>query len=203
MLPTTVEKRFGKVEIRADETGKNFIGRAVVYNQPSELIYGMFTEEIAPGAFDESLASGRDVYCSVDHDMCKLLGRQSAGTLKIIPVAEGIDVVCSRCEYSYAQDLTLAIERGDLSGMSFIFDVIEDVWGTKDGKRHRTVKKADLYEVAFVFFPAYPETEAGMRSTPLAIPIDGERRALARMFDTFDKPSLELKRKRIALALCS
>lgn len=200
MLPTTVEKRFCPVEVRTDNEGKKFVGRAVVYNQPSKLIYGHFVEEILPGAFDESLRSGRDVYCSIDHDCRKLLGRQSAGTLVLKPGAEGIDVEVPFADYSYAKDLAIAIQRRDLKGMSFIFDVLDDDWSMKDGKRHRAVRQADLYEVSFVFDPAYPETEAGMRSIPLALPIAGEQRALSRMFDHFEKPQLELMRLRMQLA---
>lgn len=200
MLPTTVEKRFRKVEIRQDSEGKTLTGRAVVYNEPSKPIYGQFVEEIMPGCFDESLRSGRDVYCSIDHDARMLLGRVSAGTLILKPDERGIEVEVPFPEYSYAKDLAIAIQRGDLSGMSFIFDVLDDDWSMKDGKRHRAVKQADLYEVSFVFDPAYPETEAGMRSIPNAYPIAGEQRALARMFERFDKPLLELMRLRMRLA---
>lgn len=148
---------------------KSFTGRAVVYNQASEMLYGRFREEIAPGAFDESLRSGRDVYCSLDHDMQKVLGRQSAGTLRLTPDSKGIAVECANSDYSYARDLRTAMQSGDLSGMSFIFDVIEDSWQHRDGVPYRIVRKADLYEVAFVFFPAYPETDASMRSLKMQL----------------------------------
>lgn len=201
MIPQTVEKRFNRVEIRADNEGKKLVGRAVVYNEPSKLIYGHFIEEILPGAFDDSLRSGRDVYCSIDHDARKLLGRQSAGTLLLKPDNKGIEVEVPFPEYSYAKDLAIAIQRRDLTGMSFIFDVLDDDWSMKDGKRHRSVRKADLYEVSFVFDPAYPETEAGMRSVPTAYPVAGEQRALSRMFQFFDSKDLELMKQKMRLAL--
>ena len=147
------------------------------------------------------MRSGRDVYCSIDHDARKLLGRQTAGTLVLKPDERGIEVEVPLPEYSYAKDLAIAIQRRDLTGMSFIFDVIDDDWSMKDGKRHRAVRKADLYEVSFVFDPAYPETEAGLRSIPTAYPIAGEKRALSRMFELFDCKELELMKKRMQLAL--
>lgn len=177
MRPATIERRFNPIEIRADEGGKTFIGRACEYNAVSEPIYGMFTEELAPGCFDESLKSGRDVYCSVDHDANRILGRVSAGTLTLKPDERGIGVECPVAGYSYAQDLLLAIQRRDIRGMSFIFDVTDDQWSKRDGKSHRTVKKADLYEVSFVVFPAYPQTDAGLRT---AFPVAGEQRAIER-----------------------
>lgn len=141
-----------------------FTGTAVVYDQWSELLYGVFREKIAPGAFDASLASGRDLYASVDHDPTRVLGRQSSGTLRVNPGPAGIDVEVSIGEFSYARDLTVAIVRGDLRGMSFIFDVLDDTWEMKDGVPHRTVKKADIEEVSFVYFPAYPQTVAAARA---------------------------------------
>lgn len=201
MLPPTIERRYSNAEIRLDPDGATFAGRAVVYDRPSDLIYGSFYETIQPGAFDESLRSGKiDVYCSIDHDANRILGKVSAGTLTLSPDDAGIGVECPVAEYSYAKDLQVAIQRGDISGMSFIFDVLDDEWSMKDGRKFRTVKKADLYEVSFVYFPAYSETTAGMRSIPLAIPIDGEQRALSRMYHILDKYSLENCRKRLRLS---
>ena len=182
MRPATIETRFQKQQVRASEDGKTLFGRALNYGVQSELIYGYFTEEPAPGCFDESLQSNRDVYCTIDHDMDRLLGRQSAGTLKLIPDEKGIAVECSRGEYSYAADLVEAIRRNDLRGMSFIFDVLDQTEEMRDGRPHRTVTKADLYEVSFVFFPAYPQTEAGVRA---ALPSEGQRRALDRLQKLF------------------
>jgi len=185
-----------------------FVGRAVEYNRWSELPYGKFHEQIAPGTFDESLRSDRDVFASVDHNPNMVLGRLSAGTLKLLPDERGIAVECSIGGYSYAADLATAISRGDLRGMSFIFDVLEDRWENRDGVPHRTVTKADLYEVAFVFFPAYPATTAGMRSEADAAYIDNVRRrmriaeALAGVTPRRKTPADEAdyRRRRLALA---
>jgi HK97 family phage prohead protease len=107
--------------------------------------------------------------------MDRVLGRLSSGTLRLMPDERGIGVECSIGAYSYAKDLIVAIERKDLRGMSFIFDVLDDQWETRDGIPHRTVTKADIYEVAFVFFPAYSQTSAGVRAS---FPIEGEKRAI-------------------------
>jgi HK97 family phage prohead protease len=183
LLPNTIELRRtpGAVEVRAaDGKPSEFTGRAVVYDQWSELLYGVFRERIAPGAFDDSLASGRDIYASIDHDPERLLGRTSAGTLTISPGKDGIDVSVPVADYSYARDLAVAIGRGDLRGMSFIFDVVDDAWETRDGVPHRTVRKADIYEVSWVYFPAYPQTDAGARGVPVALPVAGEQRAVTK-----------------------
>lgn len=200
MLPATAERRFNKVEIRAEDgsgEGKTLVGRACVYNQWSELLFDYFYEQIAPGAFDESLASGRDVYASIDHDANRILGRLSAGTLTLSPGPEGIDVACPIQDYSYTRDLLVALKSGDLRGMSFIFDVLSDKWELRDGKPARTVLKADIYEVSFVHFPAYPETSAGIRQ---AYPVAGEQRARERAFQALHLADLERCRHRLRLA---
>lgn len=194
MQPPTVERRYRACEIRADGEGKTLFGRAVEYNTISEMIYGYFTEEIAPGAFDESLASGRDIFCSIDHDMDRLLGRTSAGTLKLLPDETGIGVEVPIPDYSYARDLVTGIARKDIPGMSFIFDVLDQKDEVRDGKPHRTVTKADIFEVSFVHFPAYPATSAGIRT---AFPVAGEQRALAQMGW---KREMETYRSRLLLA---
>jgi hypothetical protein len=198
-MTPTIERRFSRVEVRTGGEGKTLVGRAVEYNQPSELLYGAFREEIAPGTFDASLASGRDVYCSIDHDPNRLLGRLSANTLTLLPDARGIGVECPIAGYSYAADLIIAIQRKDLRGMSFIFDVIDDKWEKRAGVSHRTVLKADLYEVSFVFSPAYQETSAGIRT---AFPVAGEQRAIERAKGVDWQEELDRYRRRLRLAEC-
>jgi HK97 family phage prohead protease len=198
MLPNTVECRRvnSATEIRTIDGERCFVGRAVEYDQWSELLHGHFRERLAPGAFDDSLAAERDVYASVDHDMAKLLGRMTAGTLELSPDNRGIGVRVPIGDYTYAKDVETAIRRGDMRGMSFIFDVLDDKWESRDGVPHRTVTKADLYEVAFVFFPAYEQTSAGLR----AVHLEGEKRARQRAYLTLHAGRIDLLRARLALA---
>ena len=49
--------------------------------------------------------------------------------------------------------------------MSFGFSVLEDTWDEDDqGQMIRTLLKVKLYEVSPVTFPAYTETEVGVRA---------------------------------------
>lgn len=154
------------VEMREHEGRKLFVGRPIVYNSWSEMISGMFRERIVPGAFDECLRENPDIIACVDHNVSKLLGRTASGTLRLKNDEEGIYCEVDRPDTSYANDLAESIKRGDIRGMSFVFsvDVGGDRWGNEDGVKTRDVTKATLYEVSFVVFPAYPETEAAMRS---------------------------------------
>jgi HK97 family phage prohead protease len=166
------EYRFlpGAVRVReVDGKPTLFTGRAVVYNSWSELIYGHFRERILPGTFDESLSDGHDIVATIDHDMHRLLGRTQSSTLRLQPGPEGVDVGVDYPDLSYARDLAVSIGRGDIRGMSFIFDILDDSWETIDGVPHRSVSKADIFEVTFTGFPAYPDTEAGMRAVKRAM----------------------------------
>jgi HK97 family phage prohead protease len=201
MYPTTTERRSAATlcEVRENTDSPSvFVGRAVVYNEWSELLFGAFRERIAPGAFDESLSRGTDVYASVNHDEERVLGRLSSGTLRMKPADDGITVEVDAGDYTYARDLCVAIRRGDLRGMSFIFDVLEDNWETRDGVPHRTVTKADIYEVSFVYFPAYEQTDAGMRQrsvsrVPVRLSLAFRKRQLALRERDMDSLCREVK----------
>lgn len=64
----------------------------------------------------------------------------------------------------WARDLTVSIDRGDISQMSFGFLVEEDSWGTEEGMDVRELRKVKLFDVSPVTFPAYPQTSVGVRS---------------------------------------
>ncbi len=154
----------GKVEVR-DVGGKEyFIGTPVVYDSPSELIYGCFREYIKPGAFDEHLNTNPDILCLRDHNPDKLLGRTSSGTLKITRDATGLHIECERPNTTYALDLAEQIRRGDINGMSFGFDVTDDEWYMADAIRTRDVIKGKVFEFSYVTLPAYKGSVADIRS---------------------------------------
>ena len=85
----TTEKRFFTVETRLKKKGKRNIveGHAVVFGQLSEDLGG-FQERILPGAFDTVL--GNDVRAFFNHDPNFILGRSSAGTLKLAVDKKGL-----------------------------------------------------------------------------------------------------------------
>lgn len=140
-----------------------FTGMPIVYNAPSQPIFGMFVERILPGAFDEWLRGTPDIQCLRDHDERSILGRVSAGTLRLLPQADGIHIECDMPRTTYGLDLAESIRRGDIRGMSFAFRALTDDWYLKDAVHMRDVLKAELFEVSFLANPAYPDTSAGIR----------------------------------------
>ena len=54
--------------------------------------------------------------------------------------------------------------RGDIEGMSFRFRALKEEWDETQDPPMRTVIEAELFEITYTAFPAYPDTEVGMRS---------------------------------------
>lgn len=167
--------------IRAsDDDGKRFIGHAAVFDSRTTignpLRWGWY-EEIAGSAFDKTLTEG-DARFLVDHDTRLLVARVSAGDLQLatddigLAVDAGLDD-----ELSYVRDLVRNLEKRRITGMSFGFYVVRDEWTTvevdvvgaddKEAKAEaelRRILEVRLLEVSAVTFPAYEDTDAGLRA---------------------------------------
>ena len=63
-----------------------------------------------------------------------------------------------------AMNLYSRVERGDIDGCSFGFQVLdEETEYRQDGTVHWTIKKVKLYEVSVCTFPAYEDTSVSAR----------------------------------------
>lgn len=155
-----------KFETRADGEGAEkpvIIGHAAVFDQLSEDLGG-FREKIAPGAFAEAI-NRDDVRALFNHDPNFVLGRNKAGTLRMTEDAVGLRVEIDPPDTQIARDLMVSLKRGDISQMSFGFIVEAQAWEEgEDGKVTRTIKKAGLFDVSPVTYPAYPQTDVAVRS---------------------------------------
>jgi len=168
MVGAPVERRAFTAEMRAEASADGrprLVGYAAVFNQRA-LIWD-FYEEVAPGAFRRALAEGQDVVALWNHDTNFVLGRARAGTLHLEEDERGLRVEILPPETQWARDLMESIRRGDVTQMSFSFRVPEggDEWRTaEDGKLVRRLLDVDLFDVSPVTFPAYPQTEIGVRA---------------------------------------
>lgn len=155
-------------EIRAEQTedGKKFIrGHAAVFEKDS-VDFGGWVERIAKGAFAETIAK-RDVRALWSHNLDLVLGRTSNRTLKVWEDEYGLAFELELPDTTLGRDAFTSISRGDVTGMSFGFDVAgkDQKWTRGEaGKPHiRTLLKVELYEVSPTAFPAYEATNVQTR----------------------------------------
>ena len=156
------------LEVRElDDGGREIVGHAAVFNRLSEPIFGMFREEIAPGAFRDVL--GDDVRALWNHDPNFVLGRTTAGTLRIWEDEVGLGVAIRPPDTQWARDFMESIRRGDVTQMSFGFMVDEEdeafpAGHAEDGLPIRRILRVSaLFDVSPVTFPAYPQTSVALR----------------------------------------
>lgn len=159
-------------EVRADESeehGHYLTGRPIVYGVKTDL--GWYDEIIADGALDG--ADLRDVRFLVNHntDMIPLARSRnntdnSTMQLKIV-AGEGMDirVDLDTERNAEANSLFSAVERGDITGMSFMFRVDSDSWDDLESEHPtRTVERIGrVFEVSACTFPAYEATSIQAR----------------------------------------
>lgn len=150
------------VEARAKDGKTTIAGYAAVFDQETD-IGGMFREKVARGAFADTLKSA-DVRAYYDHDMGRVLGRSSSGTLRLHEDDTGLAVEIDLPDTSDGRDVRTLIERGDISGMSFGFIVTGQEWDEKSEPPLRTISNVDLIEVSVVSIPAYEGTSVALRS---------------------------------------
>lgn len=152
-------------EFRAVLDGNRLVGHAAVFGQTAQVAGGY--ERLAASAFDAALADeGTDVRALVNHNPTMVLGRQSAGTLRLGTDAEGLRFEIDLPDTSYARDLRELVARGDVTGASFGFVPGDDaISRAPDGKQLRThTSVAKLLDVSPVTWPAYDGTQVSLRN---------------------------------------
>ncbi len=154
-----------KIELREqDEEGKlpTLSGYAAVFDKRSEDL-GWFVEQFQKGAFTETLKKN-DVRALAFHDPSRVLGRQSAGTLRLSEDSRGLKVEIDPPDTQEGRDIVKLVKRGDLDGMSIGFKAVKDSWDESEEPVLRTVIEAQLFEVSLITWPAYTDTEVAVRS---------------------------------------
>jgi HK97 family phage prohead protease len=174
-MKNRVEHRTIKCEFRVDgDTGKPTIyGYAAKYNVRSSDLGG-WVEVIAPTAFDNHLKSNPDVRALFNHNQDVVLGRTTAGTLKINSDSTGLAYEVNPPDTQAARDLITSMKRGDINQSSFGFICRNAKWSTDadTGLDMRTVNEAELFDCSPVTYPAYPQATSGVRSLPEDMPME-------------------------------
>lgn len=181
-----LEQRAYNFEVRAEETeqGNIITGRPIVYNSRTNM--GYYDEIIEVGALDDTDLT--DVRFLVNHDTSKIplaRSRRNNGnsTMKLTPDMQGLNIDYVKLDIENnmeARALKSAVERGDITGMSFMFSIDDDEWDDLESEHPtRHIKKiGSVVEVSAVTFPAYKATEIYARSKKA---LDNARSALEKV----------------------
>lgn len=166
------EIRMFDFEIRAaidEERGETISGRPIVFGQRTNL--GMWDEIVDDGALDDT--DLKDVRLLVNHniDMIPLArsrNNNENSTMQLSVVnGEGMDIRANldTANNADAKSLYSAVQRGDITGMSFMFSVDSDMWEDieSDHPTRHIRKISKVYEVSAVTFPAYEQTSIQAR----------------------------------------
>ncbi len=171
MKNNELQRRSYSFEVRADkdDQGGNIItGRPIVYDKMTDL--GWFDEIIERGALDKT--NLQDVRFLVNHDTSKIpLARSRKNnknsTMQLTVDNDGmaIRVTLDTENNADARSLYSAVQRGDISGMSFMFSIDDEEWENleSDHPTRHIRKIGTVVEVSAVTFPAYEQTEISTR----------------------------------------
>lgn len=165
-----IEKRVfnlveARVEQRAEGQPTRIVGHAAVFDQITDI--GWFKEKVDPGAFKRTIKKA-DVRMLFNHDSNVIMGRTKSKTLTLSEDEKGLAIENTPPDTQLVRDMVLTpMERGDLDQMSFAFQVIKDHWeGTLDDPI-RVLEEVELFDVSVVTYPAYPTTDASVRSAEM------------------------------------
>lgn len=151
--------------VRKDGESPKIVGHAAVFNSPTRIGFGSwgFMESVAPGAFKESIKID-DIRALFNHDPNLVLGRNTAGTLELKEDKKGLEYEIDPPDTQTARDLLESIDRKDITGSSFGFEVQEQRWTEHDDDiDERELLKLKLFDVSPVTFPAYDDTDVSKR----------------------------------------
>jgi len=157
---------FASVETRDDANGMISGYAAVYYDGTPNTEYQLYpgtVERIMPGAFARSVNQKDDARALFNHDTNMVLGRVSAGTLRLTEDNRGLKYEIDPADTTVYRDVAQFIKRRDVQGSSFAFNVTDEQPKKENGLRIREIRGVELFDVGPVTFPAYESTSTGVR----------------------------------------
>lgn len=171
-----------RLEIRSVASGEDdtivITGSPIVYGVPYSVCdwYGEFAEVMHPGVATAVLAEGADVRFLFNHDGMPL-ARTTNGTLVFVDTATELQIIARLSARSQlANDLAVAVERGDVDQMSCGFVVARDAW-SPDYTQRDVYTFSEFFDVSAVTYPASPTTSVQLAHRMLtAVPVESRAR---------------------------
>ena len=178
------EIRAFNFEVRAeqsDEHGHFLSGTPIVFDERTDL--GWHDEIIDRNALTDT--DLRDVRFLVNHNtdmipMARSRNNNENSTMQMSVGDNGMNIRVDLDTENNAESKALysAVERGDISGMSFMFSVDRDEWDDPESEHptRRVLAIGKVFEVSAVTFPAYEATSITARG--LSDALDGAKASL-------------------------
>lgn len=186
------------VMTREDNQKPQIVGHAAVFDTIGE--GGWFREKVAPGAFTNSIAKD-DVRALFNHDPNYVLGRNTAGTLRLREDEKGLYIEIDPPDTQFSRDLQVSIARGDISQMSFGFEILneERIKGAGKDLDLFILREVKLWDVSPVTFPFYQATDVSVHSRMqwsfeqrrVAVPAGKRVKLRRRLFNLKKRPLAE------------
>ncbi len=151
-MATSARPVVGEVEVRAlgaPQVEGNRLRGLIPYNTESRDLGG-WREKIAPTALDA--AQMDDTVALVEHDLGRLLGRRSAGTLRVEQRSDGLAWEVDLPPTTLGADVREMVRRGDLDQTSWQMTVARDSWR---GELRTVEAIGELLDVSVVARGAY------------------------------------------------
>ena len=146
-------------EVRAADSPLIIEGTAIVFDSPADL--GGMTERIERSALDG--VNLDDVMLLLNHDGTGILLARSPKTLALTVTDAGLEMRAELPDTEQGRAVYEAVRRGDLSQMSFAFDIAQQTFDEQ--KRERTITAiGSVYEISIVNRAAYPQTHVTARN---------------------------------------
>ena len=204
MNPLTRSSYQCEVRAENDDRGAYITGRPIVFNSRTNI--GPYDEIIERGALDKT--DLKDVRFLVNHDTSKIPLARSRNNNKNSTMQLSVDnngmairVNLDVENNAEARSLYSAVQRGDISGMSFMFGIDDEEWENLESEHPTRHIRAinTVIEVSAVTFPAYEDTEINARSKEALEnarrTVETARSSEAASVDTDELTLLKLKTK--------
>ena len=152
------------MECRSSDGTITFRGVASSVDSPYDM--GYYTESIARGAFDKTLARGPDVQLLINHEGLPI-SRTTNGSLRLFATDVGLEFEgTASADDPDAARVAAKIDSGLMDQCSFAFRVVDQDWdhGVESSTRSIREVSLDRGDVSVVNYGANPKTPVTVRS---------------------------------------
>lgn len=161
-----------EISVRREADAEPRIEMFIPYDKETRIWW--FREVIRPGFFSRAIDEKQDVVAWYAHGEGGQLplGRTGAGTFTMAETKKGMTGIATPPDTQSARELITAIERGEINGASFAFEMIYDEKGRALGERWiedpgedplRELLDAIIWDVSPVVFPAYTDSDTEIK----------------------------------------